>query len=296
MKLTNQASTHATRRESDNALLTSSRIEGQEVFPKVEVASSDLKLQDPLVNTFEQNQPSLEQQIDQVSDDLFVGPAFNADDINVNLDQLDMIDLSPLENLQPPINEHDLLTEFDQSMLFDARDMVNLMNEIQDMAMGQAGAGWDDNHFTTWDGPFEGETQQGDTWSQWEGEGFDTHWTHNSEATTEEEYNAAKEAFDNDEYYTPSKGSSNSSDDDDEGGGGFWGKVWDWLTGDDDDDANANEITPQSEAGKGMGRIYSSSYDLVPDTLVSNHIEAMDVSAHQMPMFIGVQQATTHLF
>ncbi|KZR66519.1 hypothetical protein [Prochlorococcus sp. MIT 1306] len=285
MKLTNQASTRATLLESDNAFLTSPSIESQEVSPKVEAAFSDLKLKDPLVNTFEQNQPLL----DQLQDNLFVDIGFNADDINVNLD---MIDISPLENLQPPIREHDLLTEFDQSMLFDAKDMINMMNEIKDMAMSTAGAGWEGNHGTTWDGPFTGETQAGDSWSQWEGEGFDTYWTHNGEETTEEEYKAAKAADDNGEYYTPSYGSSNSSDDDD-GGGGFWGKVWDWLTGGDDD---TNGITHESEAGKGMGRIYAYVDDLVPETLATNHIEEIDVSAHQMPMFVGVQQATTHLF
>ena len=160
MKLTNQASTHATLRESDNAFLTSARIESQEVSPKVEAAFSDLKLKDPLVNTFEQNQPSLDQHVDQLQDNLFVDIGFNADDINVNLD---MIDISPLENLRPPIDVHDFLTEFDQSMLFDAKDMVNMMNEIKDMAMGTAGAGWDGNHGTTWDGPFTGETQAGDS-------------------------------------------------------------------------------------------------------------------------------------
>ena len=285
MKLTNQASTRATLLEPDNAFLNSPRIESQEVSPKVEAAFSDLKLKDPLVNIFEQNQPSL----DQLQDHLFVDIGFNTDDINVNLD---MIDISPLENLLPPIREHDWLTEFDQSMLFDAKDMVNMMNEIKDMVLSTAGAGWDGNHGTTWDGPFTGETQAGDSWSQWEGEGFETYWTHNGEATTEEEYNAAKEADDNGEYYTPSKGSSNSSDDDDDGGG-FWGNLWDWLTGDDDD---TNGITHESEAGKGMGRIYSSFYDIVPETLVSNYVEDIEVSVHQMPMFIGVQQATTHLF
>ncbi len=86
MKLANQAPTRATRHESNNAFLASARIESQDILPKVEVATLDIHAQDPLVNEFEQNQPSLEQQIDHVSDGLFVGPAFNTDDINVRLD------------------------------------------------------------------------------------------------------------------------------------------------------------------------------------------------------------------
>lgn len=90
-----------------------------------------------------------------MSDGLFVEPAFNDDDITVQVDQLeqiDMIELEPLENLAPPIIEHDLLTEFDQSMLFDAKDMVNVMNELRDMAMSQAnyGANGDGETSSTW--------------------------------------------------------------------------------------------------------------------------------------------------
>ncbi|CAE20343.1 possible Negative factor, (F-Protein) or Nef [Prochlorococcus marinus str. MIT 9313] len=275
MKLANQATTRATRHESNNAFLDSARIESQDILPKVEVAPLDIRAQEPLVNAFEQNQPSLEQQIDQVSDGLFVGPAFNTDDINVRLDQLDMIDLLPLENLESPINDLDLLTGFNQDMLFDAKDMVNMINEIRDMAMSSAGAGWEGNHGTTWDGPFSGETQMGDSWSKWEGDGFETYYTHNGEETSEEEYNAAKKADDNGEYYTPSKGSSNSSDD-------------------DNDDENGNKITPEAEGPMSRGRWFIDP--LVPEQLVSNKIEEIDVLAHQMPMFIGVQQATTPFF
>ncbi len=53
MKLANQASTHTTRHESKNALLTSSMIESQDILPKVEVAPFDINAQDPIVNAFE---------------------------------------------------------------------------------------------------------------------------------------------------------------------------------------------------------------------------------------------------
>ena len=202
-----------------------------------------------------------------------------------------MIELQPLDDLQPPINEHDLLTDFDQSMLFDAKDMVNMVNAIKDMAMSAAGAGWEGNHGTTWDGPYTGETQQGDSWSKWEGDDFETYYTHNGEETSEEEYNAAKDADDNGEYYTPSKGSSNSSDDDD---GGFWDSLLDWLSGGDDDDENGNNITAEAEGPMSRGRWFIDP--LVPEQLVTNHIEGIDVSTHQMPMFVGVQQATTPFF
>lgn len=214
-----------------------------------------------------------------------------------------MIELEPLENLRPPINERDLLTEFDQSMLFDAKDMVDLVNELRDMAMSQANYGEDGevepsstwpngsgDHFHTWESD---EAMLGDNWSKYSGKGFDTHYTHNAGSTTQEEYDDAKKSAQAGKYHPTGTNSSDSSDDGD-GGGGLLGKILDWFTGGGGDDAN--EITPESEAGKGMGRIYSSVYDLVPETLVSNHIEAMDVIAHQMPMFIGVQQATTHLF
>jgi len=103
-----------------------------------------------------------------LSDGLFVEPAFNADDITVQVDHLDMIELEPLENLAPPINERDLLTEFDQSMLFDAKDMVNVMNELRDMAMSQAnyGANGDGETSLTWR---SSEAKWSDNWSKWGG-------------------------------------------------------------------------------------------------------------------------------
>ena len=58
MKLKNQASTRATLQEAKNGFLASERSESQEVSPRVEAAFSDLKIKDPLVNIFEQNQPS----------------------------------------------------------------------------------------------------------------------------------------------------------------------------------------------------------------------------------------------
>jgi len=53
MKLTNQASTRATRHEAKNAFLASAKIESQDILPKVEVAPFDINAQDPIVNAFE---------------------------------------------------------------------------------------------------------------------------------------------------------------------------------------------------------------------------------------------------
>ena len=53
MKLTNQASTRATRHEAKNAFLASAKIESQDILPKVEVAPFDINAQDPIVSAFE---------------------------------------------------------------------------------------------------------------------------------------------------------------------------------------------------------------------------------------------------
>ncbi|KZR78091.1 hypothetical protein [Prochlorococcus marinus] len=208
-----------------------------------------------------------------MSDGLFVGPAFNTDDINVQFDQIDMIELESLDNLEPPISKHDLLTGFNQDMFFDVKDMANMMNEIKDMAMSQAnyGANGDGAHFHTWESD---EAKRGDNWSMWSGDGFETHYTHNGEPTTKAEYDAAKKAAQAGKDHPTGTNSSNSSDENDEEKG--------------------NDIIAPRDWPDGRGHWFING--LVPEQLVSNRIEEIDVSAHQMPMFIGVQQATTHLF